>query len=62
MAALSAILDGTDMAGWGVAVVSLENIVRIICGAVVCDPRLLAFFGATPCSNNTAESTGFDEA
>ena len=55
-------IDGADMAGWGVAIVSPEKFVRIICGPVVCDPRLLAFHGATSCSNNTAELTGFAEA
>ena len=44
------------------AIVSPENLVRIICGPVVCDPRILAFLGATSCSNNTAELSGFAEA
>ena len=48
-------IDGTEMAGWGVAIVSPENLVRIICGPVVCDLRLPAFLGATSCGNNTAE-------
>ena len=50
------------MAGGGVAVVSPENFVRVICGPVVCDPQLLAFQGATSYSNNTAELTGLAEA
>ena len=54
--------DGNDMAGWGVAIVSPENLVRIICGPVVCDLRTLAFLGATSCSNNTAALSGFAEA
>ena len=54
-------IDGTEL-GWGVAIVSPENFVRVICGSVVCDPRLPAFLGATSCSNNTAELTGFAEA
>ena len=28
----------------------------------MCDPRRLAFLGATSCSNKTAELTGFAEA
>ena len=51
-------IDGTEMAGWGVAIVSPENFVRVMCGPVVSDPRLQAFLGATSCSNNTAELTG----
>ena len=49
------------MACWGVAIVSPENLVRIICGPVVCDLRLPAFLGATSCGNNTAELSGFAE-
>ena len=55
-------MDGTEMAGWGVAIVSPEKFVGVICGPVVCDPRVLAFLGATSCSNNTAELTGLAEA
>ena len=55
-------IDGIEMAGWGVAIVSLENFSKIICGLVVCGPRLPAFLGATSCSNNTAELTGFASA
>ena len=29
--------DGTDAAGWGIAAVSPENIVQILCGPVICD-------------------------
>ena len=54
--------EGREMAGWGVAIDSPENFVRTICGPVVCDPRLPSFLGATSCSNNTAELTGFAEA
>ena len=55
-------IDGNDMAGWGFAIVSPENLVGIICGPVVCDPRLPAFLGATSCRNSTAELSGFAEA
>ena len=54
-------IDGTEMAGWGIAAVSPDNFVRILCGPVTCDPRHPAFLGATSCSNNTAELTGFAE-
>ena len=47
------------MAGWGVAVVSREHLIRVVCGPVVCDTGLLAFLGV---SNNTAELTGLAEA
>ena len=50
------------MAGRGVAIVSPTNLVRIICGLVVCDLRLPAFLGATSCSNITAELSGIAEA
>ena len=40
-------VDGTEMASWGVAVVSPENFVRVTCGPVVCDPQVPAFLGAT---------------
>ena len=62
MAALKRNIDGTELGGWGVAIVSNENFVRAICGPVVCDPRLPAFLGATSCSNNTAELSGLAEA
>ena len=55
-------IDGNDMAGWSAAIVSPENLVRIICGPVVCDLRILAFLGATSCRNSTAELSGFAEA
>ena len=55
-------VDRTEMAGWGVAVGSRENVVRILCGPVVRDSRPPAFLGAKSCSNNTAELTGFAEA
>ena len=42
---------GTDAAGWGTAAASPDNFVRILCGPVMCDPRRLAFLGATSCSN-----------
>ena len=54
-------IDGIEMTLWGVAVVSLEKFVRVMCGPVVCDPRVPAFLGATSCSNNTAELTGLAE-
>ena len=54
-------VDGSDLAGWGIAAVSPDNFVRILCGPVTCDPRHQAFLGATSCSNNTAELTGFAE-
>ena len=40
------------MASWGVAVVSPDNFVRVLC-----DPRVPAFLGGTSYSNNTAELT-----
>ena len=52
---------GTDAAGWGTAAASPEN-TPILCGPVICDPRHLAFSGATTSSNNTAELTGLAEA
>ena len=55
-------VDGTEMSSWGVAVVSPENFVRVICGPVVCDPRVSAFLGATSYSNKTAELTDLAEA
>ena len=55
-------IDCTEMAGWEVVIVSPEHVVRVICGPVACDPRLPAFPGATPCSNNTAELTGLAQA
>ena len=55
-------IDGTEMASWSVAVLSPESFVRVVCGPVVCEPRLLAFLGATSCSNNTAELTGLADA
>ena len=51
--------DGTELAGWGVAIVSPENFFRVTRGPVVCDPCLPAFLEATSCSNNTAELTEF---
>ena len=54
--------DDTEMACWGAAIVSPENFVRVICGPVVCDPRLPAFLEATSCSNNTADFTGLAKA
>ena len=48
--------DGTDAAGWGIAAVSDDNLVQILCGPVMCDPRHPAFSGAA------AELTGFAEA
>ena len=53
---------GTEVAGWGVAVVSPDSFVRVLCGPVLCDPQLPAILGATTCSNNTAELTGLAEA
>ena len=53
---------GTDAAAWKIAAVSPDNFVRILCGPVTCDPRHPAFSGATSCSNNTAELTGFAAA
>ena len=55
-------INGNDLAGWSAAIVSPENLVRIICGPVVCDLRILAFLGATSCRNSTAELSGFAEA
>ena len=54
-------IDGTEMAGWRVAVVSPEILLRSFV-AQLCDPRLLAFLGATFCSNNTAELTCLADA
>ena len=54
--------DGSEMAGWRIAAVSLDNFVRILCGPLTCDPCHLVFLGATSCSNDTAELTGFAEA
>ena len=55
-------IHGTEMAGWRVRRVSLEKFVWVICGPIVCDPRVPTFLGATSCSNNTAELTGLAEA
>ena len=55
-------IDGMEMTRWGVAVVSPEKIVRVMCGPVVCAPRVPAFLGAASCLNNTAELTGLAEA
>ena len=52
-------VDGTEMAGWGIAADSPDNFVRILCGPVSWDPHHPAFLGATSCSNNTAQLTGF---
>ena len=38
-------VDGTELARWGIAAVSPDNFVRILCGPVTCDPRHLAFLG-----------------
>ena len=54
--------DGSDLAGWGIAAVSRDNFVRILCGPVTCDPRHPPVLGATSHSSNTAELTSFDEA
>ena len=54
-------IDGTELAGWGVAIVSPENVVKVICGPVVRDLQLPELLGATSCSNNTTELTGFAE-
>ena len=54
--------NGTDAAGSGIAALSPDNVVYILCGPVTCDPRHPAFLGATACSNNTAELTEFAEA
>ena len=35
--------DGTDLASWGIAAVSLDNFVRNLCGPVTCDPRHRTF-------------------
>ena len=43
-------------AGWGIAAVSDDNLVQILCGPVICDPRHPAFSGAA------VELTGFAEA
>ena len=51
--------DGTDAAGSGIAAVSPDNCVRILCGQVTCDPRHMAFLGATSCSNKTGERINF---
>ena len=59
---LKTFIYDTEMAGWGVAVVSPEKLVRIICGPVVCDARLPAFLGALSCSHNAAVFAGFAEA
>ena len=55
-------VDDLDVARWGIAVVLPDNFVQTFRGPVTCDPRHLAFWGSTSCSNNTAEFTGFDEA
>ena len=55
-------VNDTDLAGRGIAAVSPDNLVRILCGPVVCDPRQPEFLGATSCSNNTADLTGLAEA
>ena len=54
--------DGPEIAGWGIATVSPDHFVRILCGPASCDPRHPAFLSATSYSNNTAELTGFAEA
>ena len=54
--------DGPVMVGWGIAAVSPDHFVRILCGPVSRDPRHLAFLGATSYSNIAAELTGFAEA
>ena len=55
-------MDGSDLAGWGIAAVSPDNFVQILCGPVLCGPRHLAFLGATSCSVNKAELTCLAEA
>ena len=54
--------DGCELAGWGIAAVSPDNFVRISCCPFTCDPGHPAFLGATSCSSNTAELTGFADA
>ena len=54
--------DCTGAAGSGIAAVSLDNLVQIASGPLVCGAQHPAFFGATSCCNNTAELTGFAEA
>ena len=46
----------------GIAAVSPDNSVRILCGLVTCDLHHPAFLGTTSRSNNTAELTGLAEA
>ena len=48
-------VDGLEMAGWGISAVSPNNC------PVTCDLHYAGFSGATSCSNNTAELTGFAE-
>ena len=54
--------DGSELAGWGNAAVSLDNSARTLCGAITCDAGHPAFLGASSRSNNSAELTGFAEA
>ena len=53
--------DETDVTGWGITVISSDNVVRTHCDSVTCDPRHPAFSRATSYSNNTTELTGFAE-
>ena len=46
----------------GIAAVSPDNFVQILCGPVTCDAGHPAFLGATSCSSNTAKLTGFAAA
>ena len=55
-------IDGTEMAGWRIAVVSPENFVRILCGPVLCDPRLPAFQGPRPAATTQPNSLFLSEA
>ena len=48
---------GSEMAGWRIAAVSLDNFVRILSGPLTRDPSHLVFLGATSCSKKTLLSS-----
>ena len=52
-------VDGTEMAGWGLPLFRLKTLFESFAAQFLCDPRLPVFLGATPCSSNTADLTGW---
>ena len=39
-------VDGTELTGWRTAAISHDNIARILCGRVSCEPRHPALLGS----------------